>query len=161
MNPMDYQIDLNMYLRVIRTSGGSYMEKSNIKREDLKHNFLKKIIIRADYRGVDQDEIDVSLPMIKKYLNENGYVKCRKEVAKEIDFQLEDPDNNDDIISKVNNIRKSIVYSFQNGEDGIFIKISPSFVFVSIEMAKYKNCLTYCKELDEVIKLIQKNSRFF
>lgn len=137
------------------------MEKLCIKREDLKHNFLKKIIIRADYRGVDETEIDKTLPLIKDYLKEQKYIKYRTEVAKEVDFLLEDPDTDNDIITKVNDVRKSIVHSFQNEEEGIYIKLSTSFVFVSIEMAKYKSCLTYCDELEQIIKYIKANSQFF
>lgn len=137
------------------------MEKSSIKRENLKHNFLKQIIIRADYRGVDEVEITQILPQIKDYLNSQNYVKYRTEVAKEIDFQLEYPNTDMEFITKSSNVRQTIVHVFQNKESGIFVKISSSFVFATIEMAKYQNCLKYCTEIEEIINYIKIKAKFF
>lgn len=62
------------------------MNKANVTRSDLKHNFIKRIIIRADFRGVDEEEITQSLAVIKEYLKGNQYIRYTKETANEIDY---------------------------------------------------------------------------
>lgn len=137
------------------------MDKNTVSRADLKHNFLKQIIIRADYRGVDEDEITKALPSIRAYLKDNGYIRYRTEVANEVDFHLEDPEEGTVPMPIPDNIRRTTVHVFQHAESGISVRLSPAFVLIAIESAKYKNCLTYCNNINEIIKSIQSNSDFF
>ena len=137
------------------------MDKSKVTRRDLKHNFLKQIIIRADFRGVDEDEISQSLSTIKEYLKENQYIRYRTETASEIDYRLNDPQSGEIPIPVPSNIRRTEVHVFQNKEQGIYVRLSTSFVLISIESAKYKDCLTYCQNIYDLLNRIQSNASFF
>ena len=47
--------------------GGWTMERENIGRSSFKHNFLKQVIIRLDFQGVLQAEMDKILIQVKPY----------------------------------------------------------------------------------------------
>lgn len=137
------------------------MDKASITRETLKHNFLKQIVVRADYRGVDEDEILKALPKIREYLKNNKYVRYRTEIANEVDFHLEDPEEGTLPMPVPDSIRRTTVHVFQHSETGIFVRLSAAFVLISIESARYQNCLVYCNDLYKVLMIVKDNSDFF
>ncbi len=137
------------------------MNKTNVTRSDLKHNFLKRIIIRADFRGVDEEEITQSLAVIKEYLKGNQYIRYTKETANEIDYRLDDPQSGEIPMPVPSSIRRTEVHVFQNIEPGICVRLSASFVFISIESAKYKNCLSYCQNICDLLNAIKDKASFF
>lgn len=137
------------------------MDKTSVKRSDLKHNFLKRIIIRADFRGVDEDEIAQSLASIKEYLKDKQYIRSRKETANEIDYRLDDPQPGEIPVPIPSSIRRTEVHVFQNEEPGVSVRLSASFVLIVIESAKYKNCLTYCENIHDLLNMIKDKASFF
>ena len=137
------------------------MDKTKVTRDVLKHNFLKRILIRADFRGVDEEEITQSLAFIKEYLKEKQYTRNWKETANEVDYRLEDPQSGEIPMPVPSNIRRTEVYVFQNKEPGIFVRLSSSFVIIMIESAKYNNCLTYCKNIYDLLNIIKAKASFF
>ena len=104
------------------------MDKTSVAREALKHNFLKRIIIRADFRGVDEDELAQSLASIKKYLIDNQYIRSWKETANEVDYRLDDPQPGEIPTPVPSDIRRTEVHVFQHIEPGIKVRLSSSFV---------------------------------
>lgn len=77
------------------------MLKNEIKRENVRFNFLKRILVRFDYEGISETELDKKLEPIKDFLLSKNYSDIENFLANEIDIQLElqDPD-----ISSLQNI---------------------------------------------------------
>ena len=65
------------------------MVKNEIGREALKYNFLKKIIIRFDYDGMDDTELDQVLSDVSLKLKEYGYTNRTTETATEMQIQFD------------------------------------------------------------------------
>lgn len=137
--------------------------KSNINREDIKYNFLKNIIIRFDFQGMDERELDSVISEVGVYLKkeENGYISKNIEISKEMDFDIDDPEQieREGLLAK--SVREQNVYVFQNRDPQVTLKISTTFALISIDKTKYVNCLQYCETLTFIMKIIMKKIPYF
>lgn len=131
------------------------IKKNQLQRNDLKHNFLKQIVIRFDFTGISESEIDGVIQEIKPLLRERGYRSMKIESIKEMDFQLDDPETIEAEGIPVREVRQQNVYVFFNEKPGVILKISTVFAFISIEKTKYINFFEYSPTLLEVMKKIQ------
>ena len=112
------------------------MDRSMISRDSLKYNFLKRIIVRLDFQGVLDIEMDSVLADVKNLLKEAGFNKYHEKMSHEIDIEIREDDNTIDQLP----IRERIsykVYSFIDDNRGIVLDISRSFVCVNIASTKY------------------------
>jgi uncharacterized protein (TIGR04255 family) len=135
--------------------------KIDLKRPDLKNNFLKQIIIRFDYTGVTEVELEAYIGDIKLLLKKYGYDRMVPEMTTEMDFQVEDPETVEEFGLAVSDIRRMKVYVFTNKDSGIKLKISQLFAFISIEKAKYKDFFEYSKALIDVVALTNEKIPLF
>ena len=71
------------------------MEKNCIDRKALRYNFLKKIIIRFDYDGMDDTELDQVISSISIELKKHDYTSRTVEMEKEMQFEFNDPESGD------------------------------------------------------------------
>lgn len=71
------------------------MDKNSIDRKKLKYNFLKKIIIRFDYDGMDDTELDQVISSISMELKKHDYTSRTVETEKEMQFEFNDPESGD------------------------------------------------------------------
>lgn len=137
--------------------------KSNINREDIKYNFLKNIIIRFDFQGMDERELDSVISEVGGYLKkeENGYISKNIEISKEMDFDIDDPEQieREGLLAK--SVREQNVYVFQNRDPQVTLKISTTFALISIDKTKYVNCLQYCDTLIYIMKVIMEKIPYF
>jgi uncharacterized protein (TIGR04255 family) len=132
--------------------------RADLERKDLKHNFLKTIIIRFDFTGVAKVELDELIKDIKSLLHAKGYDRLTAEMSTEMDFQLDDPERFE---MEGIPVRRQMVYVFKNQIEGISLKISSVFAFISIEETQYIDFFSYSSTLIEVMKLIKEKIPFF
>ena len=137
------------------------MDKNSFHREDIKYNFLKQIIIRFDFTGMDESELDEVLREVSPALKDKGYVRRTKEISKKMDFDLHDPEKIELEGLFAENIRQQTVYIFHNQSPQVLLKISPTFALISINKSKYVNCLDYCDTLLYVMQIISRKVTFF
>lgn len=71
------------------------MDKNCIDRKVLRYNFLKKIIIRFDYDGMDDTELDQVISGISLELKKHNYASRTVESEKEVQFEFNDPESGD------------------------------------------------------------------
>ncbi len=137
-------------------------KKSMAERNDFNFNFLKTIIIRFDYSGLSENELEKSIVQIKELLCQGKYKYNRmyKKLRSEIQIQLNDPDMIDDEARMGNNSFQQ-VYVFENETNGIQLILSTDYVMVLIEKKKYVNFENYGKVLQEVVKLLADTITFF
>ena len=134
--------------------------KSNIKREDLKNNFLKKVIMRIDYSGIAEVELDNIVAEIKSVFKIYGYNKLKEEYLTEMDFELQDPENMEMEGLPVREIRRKRAYVFVNEEKGIKCKVSAHFTSVSVQNQKYISFSEYSETLISVMKTLKTKWNF-
>ena len=135
------------------------MVKNEIGREALKYNFLKKIIIRFDYDGMDDTELDQVLSDVSLKLKEYGYTNRTTETATEMQIQFDDPEsgNYSEVYGK--KVREQKVFVFHNENPQVKLGISSSSACINIEETKYVDCLIYCDVLWKVMKIISESGK--
>lgn len=135
------------------------MVKNEIGREALKYNFLKKIIIRFDYDGMDDTELDQVLSDVSLKLKEYGYMNRTTETATEMQIQFDDPEsgNYSEVYGK--KVREQKVFVFHNENPQVKLGISSSSACINIEETKYVDCLIYCDVLWKVMKIISESGK--
>lgn len=136
-------------------------EKREIQRKDLKHNFLKTIIVRFDFNGVSEIELDSLIVELKDILHNEGYDKFSIEQATEMDFDFSDPEKVELEGLPVQDIRKQKVFIFKNSAIGITLKLSSTFGFILIEKTKYVDFLKYSEVLLRIMILIKREINYF
>lgn len=109
------------------------MDKNSIDRKKLKYNFLKKIIIRFDYDGMDDTELDQVISSISMELKKHDYTSRTVETEKEMQFEFNDPESGDYAELYGKKIREQKVFVFHNENPQIKLSISSSCACISIE----------------------------
>ena len=57
---------------------------TSITRTDFQFNFLKNIIVRIDFEGVLEAEMEKVLMLIKPYLKDKGFSRYMRKISNEI-----------------------------------------------------------------------------
>lgn len=135
--------------------------KENITRKDIQYNFLKNIMIRFDFDGVDEAELGIVIQEISPVLKKKGYTSRTTEICKEMDFKINDPESIDTESLAVRNVRQQQVFVFHNEDPQVKLRISSTFAIISINKTKYVNCLNYCDVLLDVMRSIEDKVTYF
>lgn len=130
----------------------------DIQRKNIKYNFLKTIIVRFDFQGVFDSEMEKLLPLIKPYLKEKNFTRYtkRKNNTLEVNFNsavLQTP--------ILNNVQNQIIHSFINDDSGYVLDISNSFVCLNIRSTSYSPFEEYNDLISYIIKFYKKHIDFF
>ena len=133
------------------------MDKSSIKRDALQYNFLKKILIRFDYDGMDDSELEQIILDISLELKKHGYTSRTVETERELQFEFNDPESNDYAQLYGKKVREQKVFVFRNENPQVRLHISSSNACIFIEETKYVDCLVYCNVLWKVMKIISES----
>lgn len=134
------------------------MDKKNVGRDVLKYNFLKKIIIRFDYEGMDDTELDQVISDISLELKKHGYTSRTVGTTKEMQFRLNDPEGEEHAELYGKKIREQKVFIFHNENPKVKLNISSDNACITIEDTRYVNCLVYCNVLWNVMKIISESA---
>lgn len=137
------------------------MSAKEVKREELKNNFLKKIVVRCDYKGVLDKELDDLLVQIKGYIKEKGFTRFDELYANETDFKSDDPEVLDSDYIPNNEIRRTKLYSFKNDDGSFAISICKNFLIVTISESKYVDFNYYSNICIDILKVLKDNVSFF
>lgn len=118
------------------------MERQHIGRKDLKRNFLKEIIMRLDFQGVFQAEMEKILLEAKPFLKEKGFDRYAEKVNNQI--------INDG--STIQEIKSQIVYSFSSENFGYGLDLSTSCVVLSVKTQGYSSFDDYSEIFRRIIR---------
>lgn len=114
------------------------MKKKDINRKDLKYNFLKKIIIRVDYNGILERELEKSVEELKDILKNRNFDRFYEGLINEVDFQVKDPEQIEtQKIIPVQELRKTKSYVFSKSENGVEVQINKYFMSLTVDYNKY------------------------
>lgn len=134
--------------------------KNELKREDLKNNFLKNIVVRFDYIGISEMELEELVSFVKPIFAKAGYNILREEYLTAMDFQLQDPEYIETEGLPAKEIRKKKAYVYINEPKGIQCKLSTNFACVEIQNQKYVAFMEYSNTLIEVIRCFREKIEF-
>jgi len=150
-----YDIILNGLLR----GGGKFMRASGIQRETFKFNFLKQIILRLDFQGVLQTEMENVLLQVKPFLKEKKFNRYEQKVNNEIDinfnsgiFQSENP---------IKEVRNIVIHSFVNEDKGYTIDLSTNYVCLKVNTVKYVSFEEYSDTFLGIVNIYKSMIDFF
>ena len=120
--------------------------KDNIKREDLKSNFLKTTVLRLDYDYLFEEDIEQIIKQLNTFLIKKGYKMNSKTLSEiRIGFNIQSFNNAEDPVN-INKKAKEQVSSFINKDGNIILDITRNFSTMTIN---YK----YNKPFEEIIEV--------
>lgn len=131
-----------------------------IKREDLHHNFLKKIIVRLDFQGVLEAEMECVLLKIKPYIKEKGFTRYEEKMNGQIDVAISELGAQQPL-AEASKIKSQKVYSFIDEIRGYVLDISSSFICLAINATRYTPFESYSSYIPEISKIYEANIDFF
>lgn len=126
------------------------MDRQHITRKVLKRNFLKEIIMRLDFQGVLQAEMEAVLHEAKTFLKQNGFDRYTENVNNQIV-------NNGNIIQQV----KDKDYLFSSENLGYNVSLSTTCVVLSVKTQGYSSFDDYSKIFQGIIDIYRKKIDFF
>ncbi|WP_373263578.1 TIGR04255 family protein [Hungatella hathewayi] len=127
------------------------MDTKSISRASFKYNFLKQVIIRLDFQGVLQAEMENILLKVKPYLKERKFNRYEQKINNEIDFEV----NNGIFESNnpVKEIRNVIIHSFINEDCGYAIDLSTNYICLKVNAVKYISFEEYSKTFMDIANI--------
>ena len=126
------------------------MERS-VERSQLKKNFLNEIIMRLDFQGVLQAEMEKVLLEVKPYLKERTFNRYKENI------------NNQAIIegTSVKETSSQIEYCFTAEDIGYTLKLSNTSIILSIRTAGYSPFEEYSEIFSHVAGIYKAKIDFF
>ena len=113
-----------------------------IQREDLKSNFLRRVILRIDYKGLV--DIQDTVKKIQKLMKENEFVEMSDDYISEAEFELHDPIVIESQISiPLKELQKIRSYKFRNAKKDKVFEINSLFMALNITVNEYMAYETY------------------
>ncbi len=133
---------------------------ASINRDEFHHNFLKSVIVRLDFQGVLEAEMEKVLVHVKPYAREQGFSRYVEKNANQIDIAVTDkgiPES----IETTNRIRRQKVYSFIDENRGFVLDVSNTFICLTINTTHYTPFDDYCGMVPFVAGVYKENIDFF
>ncbi len=123
-----------------------------VNRNELHHNFLKSVIVRLDFQGVLEAEMEKVLLHVKPFAKEKGFSRYIEKNANQIDIAVSD-NGMPESIETTNRVRRQKVYSFIDENRGFVLDVSNSFICLTINTTHYTPFDDYC---DIIPSMMQK-----
>lgn len=135
--------------------------KDSINRCDFKYNFLKKVIIRIDYNGILDLDMDYTVRNIKDELYDNGFKIFQEGFVNQVDFEIKDPELIEtQMMIPVNELKKAKSYNFSSEDMSQSIQITKYFTILNIDFGKYITFETYGKLFSIIVKHLKDSNKF-
>lgn len=134
------------------------MKQDGITRGSFNHNFLKQVIMRLDFQGVLQTEMECILQLVKPYLKQAAFDRYQEKIENTIEFNVELTTLDSEPVKKVSQVK---VYSFTNENFGYSLDLSTCFVILKVNAIKYVDFNKYSKIFIDICNLYKDNIDFF
>ena len=136
---------------------GAFME---ITRESFKNNFLKNIILRLDFNGVLDTEMEEIIAQVKPFLKSKSFNKYEESINNEVDFEIKKGLNldKDDVVKEVRSFK---THSFLSEEKGFILDISKNVVCLKINTINYVPFEEYEELFLKIVSIYNDKIDFF
>lgn len=129
-----------------------------VLRTDLHYNFLKNIIVRLDFQGVFEPEMEKILPLVKPYLKEKDFKRYEKKTNKQLEINVV---NGIPQAPAASSLQSQDIHSFINDDNGYVLEISSSFICLNISSTKYSPFEEYSVLVSDIANLYKDTIDFF
>lgn len=126
------------------------MDREQISRSDLKKNFLKEIIMRFDFQGVLQAEMESVLLVVKPFLKEKMFNRYEERTASHMD-------DNDSAME----LKEQVVYSFTSEASGYIVELSNTNVVLIVQSQMYSSFDDYASIFCRIVAIYNEKIDFF
>ena len=127
-------------------------------RKSLNQNFLKNIIVRADFGGLAESEIGDCFEQIKNVLLDNKFDNFLQKDSMQMMFKMFDPEEVVQDGLHVNNIEKHKVYVFGNEKKDRSFQLSNNMAVMMLSSSKYAPFDTYARPFMQIIDILRKKA---
>lgn len=131
-----------------------------VTREQLHYNFLKYIVVRLDFQGVLESEMEKVLLEIKPYLKELGFNRYEEKLTSEMEIKLPSILEHSSVV-QTNKVKSQKIYSFVNETKGFVLDISSTCICLNINSTQYVAFEEYCEYIRHIAEIYKKNIDFF
>lgn len=132
-----------------------------IERVDIKYNFLKKIIIRADYNGILERELEKTIELIKPILKRYEFDRFNEGTINEVDFEIKDPEKIEtQRMIPISELKQTKTFMFSNSKNGEQIQINKYFMSLTLDYTQYIKFEEICNLFEELFKEIKTNNNY-
>lgn len=113
--------------------------KDNIKREDLKSNFLKNTVIRLDYDYLFEEDIELVVKNLNPFLIKKDYKMNSKTLNEiQIGFQMNKLDSNENPVDFNRKVKEEFS-SYIHKDRNIVIDITRNYATMTVKYKENKN----------------------
>ena len=132
-------------------------------RKEIKHNFLKQIMFRMDFKGLLENDVENSVSEVRQFLYENGLVDLNTRTENQMDLQVKiDLNLPEENPFSVRNISTDTVYVFKSNDQNEIIEISRTFLTLTVTVDQvYSGFDKYVELLVKFIIALKTKSPFF
>lgn len=149
----NYIYELKYFTTRIRSWGGNM----DINRDDIKHNFLRRVILRLDYNGVI--DIKDTLKGLEKKLPELGFVEMSTEFINEAEFELADPNMIESQLSiPLKDLHRMETFKYRNRNKNIVLEVNNLYTALTLNTEDYIEFEKYCEIFVDIISMIKKDN---
>lgn len=131
----------------------------SVKRSDLHHNFLKSIILRLDFQGVFESEMETVIKEVKTYAKNKGFTRYEEKILNHPSISIEIDGQEQPL--PTNKISGQMIYTFVNEIKGFVLNVSSSFISLVINSACYTPFEDYCSFISEIATIYEEKIDFF
>lgn len=136
------------------------MEKSKLQRADFHYNFLKNIIVRLDFQGVLEAELEQVLPEVKRYLKSKEFDRYAEKNNNQINIELTNIDGIQEC-TPFKGVRNQRIYSFTNDDKGYTLDVSTDFICLNINSTTYIPFEEYQMLVPDIASILREKIDFF
>lgn len=131
---------------------------THIVRTDFHFNFLKNIIVRIDFQGVFEPEMEKILTLIKPIVKDRGFSRYLKKKNNQIQINVGNLNSQDSSLSKI--VQSREIHSFVNEDRGYVLDLASGFVCLNINSTSYTPFEDYSNLILEIAEIYKSNIDF-
>lgn len=125
-----------------------------VAREDLKYNFLRRIILRIDYNGVV--DIKDTLKDLEIHMPKYGYVEMNTGFINDVEFEINDPVMIETQMTiPVKELQKTESFKFRTLKKDMVLEINNLFMTLTINSDEYYKFEDYSSQFVEIFSLLK------
>lgn len=138
------------------------MNKAEIKRNDLKSDFLKQTIVRIDYDYMFEDYVENTMKNIDAFLGNKGYTiknNFMSQFGLKVDFEKLNNDMNANLMDNINveSDKREKFISFINEKKHIKIDITREYSAITVEYQEHIHFDEILEIFDKIVEELYKS----
>ena len=126
-------------------------------RENIKNNFLRRIILRVDYEGI----VDIKdiLKNLESKLPSLGFTERNFGFINNAEFELNDPEMiESERKIPIKELSKIETYKYRNSDGNVELEVNELYSALNVDVNNYNDINKYCNIFSEVINGIKEKS---